>query len=251
MRMVHAPHATCSVEQTRVADLYPPRRHPAFLSLLAGWRSSLREAVIASFKLRPCSPLEQGLIVFSDSVSKTFSFGSNTLTFLCATCMADMSVTALRKGVDIRIFSWSMRRSLLSSSQEPSISRHGFKPNLLPRLGPNGKRRFLLPRPFATTFIRLHLRMEPLFFPARFELGIQKRIARLPTSRLSGLAPAAHIRGMELRPSPPPWPRPLAIGSGRWPEGLAHPLERGLFCCALSTNRRSGKNCRPHGTAVR
>src|SRR5436190_9158 len=62
-----------------------------------------------------------------------------------------------------------------------------------------GKRRFLLPRPFATTFIRLHLRMEPLFFQnvfaPRFAHGWASEFAFV------GLMATRHKPIERLRPS--------------------------------------------------
>jgi hypothetical protein len=115
-------------------------------------------------KLRPCSPLEQGLIFFR--APKTFSFGSNTLTFPCTRCMADMSVAALQETLDSRIYRWSMRHPPVPSSLGPGCFPARIYAEPPPSAGSTGKRRFLLPRPFATTFMGLHLRMEPLFFVA-------------------------------------------------------------------------------------
>jgi len=64
MREAHAPHTPCRVEPRSGPPYTALATSPAFLSLLAGSAFLLAGGVTASLKLGPCSPLEQGLIVF-------------------------------------------------------------------------------------------------------------------------------------------------------------------------------------------
>ena len=145
----------------------PVRRRRVFLSLLARGVPPCGAAVWLSFNTGPAPPLEQGLI-FSSAPQKpaveTFAFWSKTLTYTCTRCIADMSVATLPERLDAHIFSLSLRSPAESSSLGPAglPTRTKDRTSSL-GLGPNGRRRFLLPRPFSTTFVGLHLRMEPLF----------------------------------------------------------------------------------------
>lgn len=153
--------------------IYPPST-PAGTSPLLARSRSLLAGSSASCILRPCSPLEQGLIISSDSNDLAGGTclinGSNRLTLPRVQCMADIPIGGLRERSHDCIFNLSLRRRTASSSRGPADHRHRIEPNPPPWVRSNGKRRFLLPRPFATTFIGLQLRLEPLFLPKRFDL---------------------------------------------------------------------------------
>ena len=157
--------------------------------------------------------------------------------------MADMSAPALLESPSGHIFNLSLRRRTAPSSRGPASPDTGQDRILLPRSGPNGRRRFLLPRPAATTFIRLHLRMEPLF------------LARAPApcflhgspseSAFVGLDACPHNGLTRLRPPSSSSGRlSTVVCFGRRPEGLAHPLERGLSHSRKGQNRCEWKICR-------
>ena len=115
-----------------------------------------------------------------------------------------MSVPALLESLSTHIFNLSLRHRTAPSSRGPVFPDTGFEPNLLPRFRSNGKRRFLLPRPFATTFIGLHLRMEPLFYPAS---GLLIPHSSASDSAFVGLGAGPHNPDQEFAAYPPPWPR--------------------------------------------
>ena len=165
MRLPHGCHAGATIEPMRPGDLYRAgrQRHPLPLR-----RASLREACLLQ-NFGPALPSSRALL-FSNCGETSIQ---NVLIWVkrpdlpCARRMADMSVPALLESLPAYIFNLSLRRRTASSSRGPVFPRHEFEPNPPPSASLNGKRRFLLPRPFATTFIGLHLRMEPFFCPQR------------------------------------------------------------------------------------
>jgi hypothetical protein len=90
------------------------------------------------------------------------------------------------------------------------------------------------PSSVCRTFVRLHLRMEPFFWPRpkrlllgsapvpSFSHGRSSRSAFVPRRGVGDTRPKSS------RPPPPPGPLSMVARFGRRPEGPAHPLGRGL-----------------------
>ena len=174
MRPPHVCHAMSPIEARNRTDLYGQGRWRALLSLLACPASLLREVflfqtlALLSPRAGPyCFP------VSSKCSSKTFGFGSIRLTLPCIRRMADMSAPALLESLSIDIFNLSLRRRTASSSRGPAFPRHEFEPNPPPSARLNGKRRFLLPRPFAPLSMGSILGWSPFFSirPPRTAVG--------------------------------------------------------------------------------
>ncbi len=107
--------------------------------------------------------------------SKTFGFGSIKLTIPCARRMADMSAPALLERLVTHIFSLSLRRPTESSSLGPAVSRRGFEPNLLPRLGPTANG-------VSSSLVRLpHFRWAPSSDGALFFTRIRQSRSSQPS----------------------------------------------------------------------
>lgn len=165
--------------------------------------------------------------------------------------------------VKVHIVSVDVSRTV-SSSLGPAL-RHPVRSRiLLPRLRTIGKWRFLLPRPFATTF---DLDLGPShwapssdgasFFisrswppppaaptarrtppPHRQNLSRAPCMAGVPTSRLFAAKPPWIVVITRSRPSSSLAASHGSPASASRPLGPAHPLERGLFVCPRATPAR-------------
>jgi hypothetical protein len=145
--------------------------------------ASLLREVLPLSNFGPALPSSRALL-FSEAEcpSKTFGFGSIKLTIPCARRMADMSAPALLERLVTHIFSLSLRRPTESSSLGPAVSRRGFEPNLLPRLGPTANG-------VSSSLVRLpHFRWAPSSDGALFFTRIRQSRSSQPSLPLGRAA---------------------------------------------------------------